>query len=62
MVTSGDIIPLGDTAKRLTRDHHLDKHAAAEEFYKLALEHGMVATKLAPSVTALRGPAKAWPT
>ena len=42
MVTSGDIIPLGDTAKRLTRDHHLDKDHAAEEFYKLALEHRMV--------------------
>lgn len=42
MVTSGDIIPLGDTAKRLTRDYNLDKHEAAEEFYKLALEHGMV--------------------
>jgi hypothetical protein len=42
MVTSGDIIPLGDTAKRMTRDYCLNKHGAAEEFYKLALEHGMV--------------------
>jgi hypothetical protein len=42
MVTSGDIIPLGDPAKRLTRDYRVDKHDAAEEFYKLALEHRMV--------------------
>ena len=38
MVTSGNIIPLGDSAKKLTRTHGLDKGHAAEEFYKLALE------------------------
>lgn len=40
-VTSGDIIPLGDTAKKLARKYGLDSGHAAEEFYKLALEHGM---------------------
>jgi hypothetical protein len=41
MVTSGDIIPLGNTAKKLFRASGLDRSAAAEEFYKLALEHGL---------------------
>ncbi len=41
MVTSGDIIPLGDYAKKQTRIHALDKSSAAEEFYKLALECGL---------------------
>jgi hypothetical protein len=40
-VTSGDIIPLGDCAKRLMRAHGLDSGKAAEEFYKLAFECGM---------------------
>jgi hypothetical protein len=38
MVTSGDIVPLGDHAKKQTREYSLDKHKASEEFYKLALE------------------------
>ena len=41
MVTSGDIVPLGDEAKRLTRAHGLEPAQAAEEFYKLALECGL---------------------
>jgi len=41
MVTSGDIIPLGDHAKKLTRSHQLDRNRAPEEFYKLALESGL---------------------
>lgn len=41
MVTSGDIIPLGDTAKRLTRTQNLERGQAAEDFYKLALECGL---------------------
>jgi hypothetical protein len=41
MVTSGDIIPLGDTAKKLTRKYGLANNEAAEEFYKLALEYGL---------------------
>jgi hypothetical protein len=40
-VTSGDIIPLGDEAKKLVRKHNLERSDAAEEFYKLALEHGL---------------------
>lgn len=41
MVTSGDIRPLGDLAKRMTREFNLDRDCAAEEFYKLVLEQGM---------------------
>jgi hypothetical protein len=41
MVTSGDIIPLGDLAKRLMQTHGLQSGKAAEEFYKLALECGL---------------------
>ena len=41
MVTSGDIIPLGEHAKGQTRDHALDRGSTAEEFYKLALECGL---------------------
>ena len=51
MVTSGDIIPLGDHAKKLMRLHHLDKGRAAEEFYKLALDCGLEEMRLDPSVT-----------
>jgi|SRR5581483_558758 len=40
-VTSGDIIPLGDEAKKLVRKHGLESNNAAEEFYKLALECGL---------------------
>lgn len=43
-LTSGDILPLGESARRLTRTHRLDAKAAAEEFYKLALECGLDAT------------------
>lgn len=37
-VTSGDLIPMGDLARRLTRKHGLEKHHAAEEIFKLALD------------------------
>ena len=37
LATSGDIIPLGNEAKKLVRKHGLAKRDAAEEFYKLAL-------------------------
>jgi hypothetical protein len=40
-VTSGDIVPLGDYARQLTRSRGLDKGKAAEEFYKLALDCGL---------------------
>jgi hypothetical protein len=37
-VTSSDIIPLGEFARKLTRENRLDAGQAAEEFFKLALE------------------------
>ena len=40
-VTSSDIVPLAKHAKQLTRSHSLNAHDASEEFYKLALEHGL---------------------
>lgn len=41
LVRSGDIIPLGDFARRQVRQNRLDVNSAAEEFYKLALECGL---------------------
>jgi len=41
MVTSGDVIPLGNYAKQLTRSHGLDTIDAPDEFYKLALDCGL---------------------
>jgi hypothetical protein len=41
MVTSGDIIPLGNRARKEARGAALDNGSAAEEFYKLALECGL---------------------
>lgn len=38
MVTSGDVIPLGKTARQLTKNAGLNRKKAAEEFFKLALE------------------------
>lgn len=40
-VTSGDIVPLGVLARKLTRDAELVPSEAAEEFMKLALELDM---------------------
>jgi hypothetical protein len=40
-VTSGDIIPLAKHARQLTRSHGLNARDASDEFYKLALEHGL---------------------
>jgi hypothetical protein len=40
-VTSGDIIPLGNSARQQARAHKLDAGRAADEFYKLALECGL---------------------
>lgn len=40
-VTSGDVVPLTKCARRLTREHRLEAHDAADEFYKLALECGL---------------------
>jgi hypothetical protein len=44
IVTSGDIIPLGEHAKQQARAHRLEAIKAAEEFYKLALECGLDST------------------
>lgn len=41
MVTSGDVIPLGKTARKLIRDYGLERHHAADEFHKLALDLGV---------------------
>jgi hypothetical protein len=40
-ITSGDIDPLCRTARELARTHTLKGDAAAEEFFKLALESGL---------------------
>lgn len=40
MITSGDIVPLGKQARQLAREFGLEKHAASDEFFKLALEQG----------------------
>ena len=42
-VTSGDIVPLGTLARKLTRERGLVSSVAAEEFMKLAVELGMSA-------------------
>lgn len=39
-ITSGDALILSDAAKKIARAHYLDG-AAAEEFYKLALDAGL---------------------
>lgn len=41
MVTSGDVVPLGQKARALTRQHRLIAHDAREEFFKLALDCGL---------------------
>lgn len=43
-ITSGDIVPLGDFARKQTRLHGLDSGSAAEEFFKLALDCGLDAS------------------
>ena len=40
-VTSSDIVPIGKTARDLTRKNHLDKHTAPGEFFKLCLDMGL---------------------
>lgn len=37
-ITSGDIAPLGATARLLARSHRLEPKTAADEFYKLCLD------------------------
>ena len=37
-ITSGDTVPLGEVARKLTLHHRLNKHGAALEFYKLCLD------------------------
>lgn len=38
LVSSGDIAPLGATARQLARTHRLDSKTAADEFFKLCLD------------------------
>lgn len=40
-VSSGDVTPMCKCARKLVRDHGLDKHRASDEFFKLALEIGL---------------------
>ncbi|MCK1281787.1 hypothetical protein IVB46_41890 [Bradyrhizobium sp. 61] len=40
-VTSSDVVPIGKYARDLTRQHHLDKADAPEEFFKLCLDLGL---------------------
>lgn len=42
MVTSGDVIPLGQLARQLVRNHGLEREKAAEDFFKLALELDLI--------------------
>jgi len=42
-ISSGDIAPLGSTARQLARIHRLEPKAAADEFYKLSLDLGISA-------------------
>lgn len=56
-VTSGDIQPLSQLARELTRRHRLEPRKAAEEFFRLALEHGLSPGQARPirdSVQAVR--------
>jgi hypothetical protein len=46
-VSSSDIIPLGNYAKQQARAHELEPGAAAEEFFKLAVECGLDASDAA---------------
>jgi hypothetical protein len=40
-VTSSDIVPICKHARQLARSHLSNPRAAADEFFKLALEHGL---------------------
>lgn len=42
--SSGDMAPLGSTARQLARTHRLEPKAAADEFFKLCLDLGMSAS------------------
>lgn len=42
--TSDDVLEVADAARRITRAHGLRPHEAAEEFHKLALDHGIYPT------------------
>lgn len=56
-VTSSDVVPLGAFARSLARKHSLNKHNAADEFFKLALDLGLsvnVASSIHHSVMQLK--------
>ena len=40
-ITSGDLLPLAKEARTLARRFRLDPRDSSEEFFKLALEHGL---------------------
>lgn len=57
-VSSGDIPPLGATARKLARNSHLESKSAADEFFKLCLDLGLSPSRAASirsSVLQLRG-------
>lgn len=39
-ITGSEVIEVANAARRITREHGLQPHAASDEFFKLALEHG----------------------
>lgn len=56
-VTSGDVVPIGKSARDLTRRHRLDPADAPEEFFKLSLDLGLslsVAASVMRSVKQVR--------
>lgn len=56
-VTSGDIVPLGTTARQLAHSHRLEPKTAADEFYKLCIDLGLspnVANSIRASLQRLR--------
>jgi hypothetical protein len=40
-VSSGDIAPMRKCARKLVREHGIEKHRASDEFFKLCLEMGL---------------------
>ena len=56
-VTSGDIVPIGKSARDFARQHQLDRAHASEEFFKLCLDRGLglsTAASVMHSVKQLR--------
>ena len=62
-ITSGDIVPLGRHARKLTREHALYRDGAALEFFKLCLDIGLglgTARSIRDSVMKIRPAVSRW--